>query len=59
MKKSHSEPWEKAPLRPVFEEGLNAKLRNRIAYSPCRKRWILIEEGGSYSDQGCRIIRSV
>lgn len=58
MKKSRLEVWENTQLQPIFEERLNAKLRNRIAYSPCKKRWILIEKGGSYPNQGCKVIRS-
>ncbi len=59
MKKSRLEPWENLELQPMFEERLNAKLRNRIAYSPCKKRWVLIEESGSYPDQGCKVLRPV
>ena len=59
MKKSRLEQWENGRLQPMFEERLNAKLRNRIAYSPCKKRWILIEDGASHPDQGCKVIRSV
>ena len=59
MKKSRLEQWESPQVQPMFEERLNSKLRNRIAYSPCKKRWILIDEGGSYPDQGCKVVRAV
>ncbi len=59
MKKSRFEQWENPGLQPMFEERLNAKLRNRIAYSPCKKKWILIEEGGSYPDQGCKVLQTL
>jgi hypothetical protein len=60
MKKSDLESWEKAErFQTMFGGKLNAKLHNRIVYSPCKKRWVLIEEGGLYPDQGCKVLRTL
>lgn len=58
MKRAHSSPWGKVEQQPLFfEEKLNAKLRTRVAYSACKKRWVLVDEGRSYPDQNARVIR--
>jgi hypothetical protein len=52
--------WKKPELfQPMFEGKLNAKVRNRIVYSPCKKKWVLIEEGGAYPEQGCKVLQAL